>query len=154
MTDSPDALLLDEMFSPRIAALLGEVGIDCASVAADATLRTQDDAAVVDAALAQRRILVTNNVADFEIIRRGREVPLALPHPGLIYTDDSTFPRKRGLVARIANALEYAAKQHLTWRHGGVHWLSGPPASAVPANANLGVRWLTSPVALGLRAPG
>lgn len=129
MTDSPDALLLDEMFSPRIAALLGEVGIDCASVAADATLRTQDDAAVVDAALAQGRILVTNNVADFEIMRRYRRAS-GLEMPGLIFTDDSTFPRKRGLVARIANALEYAANQHLVSCHGGVHWLSGPPTAA------------------------
>jgi len=126
MTDSPDALLLDEMFSPRIAVLLRDVGIDCTCVATDATLRTQDDAAIFIAALAQRRILVTNNVADFETIRRGRIVA-GLASPRLIYTDDSTFPRRRGWVARIADALEYAANQHLASRHGGVHWLSPPP---------------------------
>jgi hypothetical protein len=78
--------------------------------------------------LAQRRILVTNNVVDFETIRRDRRAG-GLATPGLIYTDDTTFPRKRGWVARIADALEYAANHHLVLRHGGVLWLSLPPRS-------------------------
>lgn len=128
MTDSPDALLLDEMFSPRIAVLLAEVGIDCTCVSTDATLRTEGDPAIFDAALAQRRTLVTNNVADFETLRRSRRAA-GIATPGLIYTDDFTFPRKRGWVARHADALEYAATQHLASRHGGVHWLSEQPRS-------------------------
>ena len=126
MRVSPDRLLLDEMFSPRIAALLGEAGIDCTSVATEPILRTQDDAAVADAALVQRRILVTNNVVDFELIRR-RRLALDQPVPGLVYTDDGTFPRTRSWVGQISDALAYAATHHLTSQYGGVLWLSEPP---------------------------
>lgn len=126
MRASPDRLLLDEMFSPQIAVLLGEAGIECTSVATEPDLRTQDDAAVANAALVQRRILVTNNVVDFERIRRQR-LALDQPVPGLIYTDDSTFPRTRGWVGQVSDALAYAATHHLTSRHGGVLWLSVPP---------------------------
>src|SRR5581483_5502360 len=98
---APDRLLLDEMFSPQIAMLLTAVGVDCVSVATDPLLRTSDDWRAMTAALSQQRIVVTNNVVDFERIRRQRMANNEQV-PGLIYTDDTTFPRNRGWVNRVA----------------------------------------------------
>lgn len=122
-TSTPDALLLDEMYSPRIASLLAKRHIDCIAVAEDQLLCASDDETVLLAALEQQRILVTNNVVDFERLRRSRTAT-GLQVPPLIYTDDSTFPRDRAFVDRIAAALAVAAAGHMTAACGGVLWLS------------------------------
>jgi hypothetical protein len=124
-TNTPDALLLDEMYSPRIASLLAKRRIDCTAVAEDPLLCASDDETVLLAALDQRRVLVTNNVVDFERLRRSR-IAAGLPVPPLLYTDDPTFPRSRAFVDRIAIALAVAATEHVTAAHGGVLWLSPP----------------------------
>ena len=118
----PDALLLDEMFSPAIAADLECRGIGCRAVVADPVLRAHSDLEILEAALLENRVVVTNNVADFESLRRaweaaGREVP------GLIYTSDLAFPRTRAYLTRLAASLETAAVSHETARRGGVLWL-------------------------------
>ncbi|MHB1444992.1 MAG: DUF5615 family PIN-like protein [Acidimicrobiales bacterium] len=118
----PDSLLLDEMFSPAIAATLIERGPDCAAVAARPVLRSLDDRDVIEAALEEGRILVTNNVRDFERLRREREANAAAV-PGLIYTSDDAFPRSRAFLDRISAALEDAACRHLVIAYGGVFWL-------------------------------
>lgn len=120
---SPDALLLDEMYSPRIAGLLVERYVDCIAVAENHWLCATDDETVLLAALDQGRVLVTNNVVDFEPLRRTR-LAAGLPVPPLIYTDDSTFPRGRAFVDRIAAALAVAATEHMTAAYGGVLWLN------------------------------
>lgn len=122
---APGALLLDEMFSPAIAADLEARGIDARAVAADPVLRALSDLEIFEAALRENRVLVTNNVADFESLRRaweaaGREVP------GLIYTCDLSFPRARAYFTRLAAALELVATSHETRRRGGVAWLAPP----------------------------
>ena len=121
----PDTLLLDEMFSPTIAELLGRRGVDCQAVAARPLLRSRDDPEVFEAALRGARILVTNNVIDFEILRR-RAVAEGRPAPGLIYTSDARFPRTRAFVAQLVDALEYAARHHQVDAQGGVLWLRPP----------------------------
>jgi hypothetical protein len=121
-TEPPDSLLLDEMFSPVIATTLVERGIDCAAVAAEPLLRSLDDRDVIEAALEGGRILVTNNVGDFERLRRERGGN-ALTVPGLIYTSDDKFPRSRTFLGRLSAALEDAARQHLVVAYGGVLWL-------------------------------
>src|SRR5262245_48003602 len=103
----PRAVLLDEMLSPRIAALLHEQGIECRAVAGDPVLCSIDDNAVLAAAPAESRILVTNSVVHFEHIRRQRQSE-GKPVPHIIYTTDSTFPRDRQFVARLARALARA----------------------------------------------
>jgi hypothetical protein len=118
----PDALLLDEMFSPAIAQALVERGIDCEAVAARPLLRSLDDPDVMDVALSEGRIIVTNNVVDFERLRRGRDAQ-STPTPGLIYTSDQTFPRSRAFLERLSVALEDAARRHLVVAHGGIFWL-------------------------------
>jgi predicted nuclease of predicted toxin-antitoxin system len=106
--NKPDALLLDEMFSPQIAAELALRGVDCRAVVADPVLRAQADLEIFDAGVRDGRVIVTNNVTDFESLRRAREAAGG-PVPGLIYTSDVTFPRARAYVSRLAAALEAAA---------------------------------------------
>jgi hypothetical protein len=123
---SPDALLLDEMFSPAIAAELTSRGIDCRAVAADSTLRAHGDLEIFEAALREGRILVTNNVADFESLRRAHEA-VGNAIPGLIYTCDAAFPRTKAFVVTLAAALEVAAAGHKVATTGGVMWLRPVP---------------------------
>jgi hypothetical protein len=118
----PDALLLDEMFSPAIADDLVSRGIDCRAVVADVLLRALSDLEVFEAALLERRVLVTNNVPDFESLRRAREAAGG-EVPGLIYTSYVTFPRAKAYVARLVTALEAAASSREADRCGGVLWL-------------------------------
>jgi predicted nuclease of predicted toxin-antitoxin system len=124
--DKPDALLLDEMFSPAIAAELTARGIDCRAVVADALLRAQSDLEIFDTGLLEGRVIVTNNVPDFESLRRAREA-VGGPVPGLIYTSDLTFPCTKAYISRLVAALESAAANQEATRRGGVLWLR-PPA--------------------------
>ena len=118
----PDALLLDEMFSPAISAMLIERGVDCRAVVADTLLRAQSDLEIFDLGLLEGRVIVTNNVPDFESLRRAREAAGG-QLPGLIYTCDLTFPRTRAYVPRLVAALAAAAADHQAARRGGVLWL-------------------------------
>ena len=123
--DGPDALLLDEMFSPRIADELALRGIDCRAVAADPVLRALSDLEIFDFAVRDNRVLVTNNMPDFESLRRAREAAGG-PVPGLIYTSDITFPRTKAYVSRLTAALAAAAAHRETAACGGVLWLRPP----------------------------
>jgi len=118
----PDALLLDEMFSPVIAADLTARGIDCRAVVADPVLRALSDLEIFQAAVGEGRVIVTNNVPDFESLRRAHEAA-GNEVPGLIYTSDLTFPRTKAYASRLAAALADAATAHETARRGGVLWL-------------------------------
>jgi hypothetical protein len=122
----PDALLLDEMFSPAIVTDLAARGIDCRAVVTDPVLRALSDLEIFQAALAEGRVLVTNNVPDFESLRRVHEAA-GNELPGLIYTSDLTFPRTKAYVFRLGAALAAAAADRETARCGGVLWLR-PPA--------------------------
>jgi predicted nuclease of predicted toxin-antitoxin system len=116
-------LLLDEMFHPRIAAELAERGHDCRSVVTDLALRQRADSDLVALAVPEDRTLVTNNVVDFERLRRER-VAEGAPVPSLIYTSDASFPRDRRYIPRLVEALDAALKTDAARRHGGVFWLS------------------------------
>ncbi|HEY3882281.1 MAG TPA: DUF5615 family PIN-like protein [Trebonia sp.] len=118
-------ILLDEMFSPAIAAELAARGIDCRAVAADTLLRALSDLEIFEAGLLENRVIVTNNVADFESLRRARDAAGG-QLPALVYTSDFTFPRTRAYVSRMVSALEAAATGHPASRHGGVLWLRPP----------------------------
>jgi hypothetical protein len=128
----PDALLLDEMFSPAIATSLVDRGIDCQAIAARPSLRALGDSDVLEAALSEARVLVTNNVVDFEILRRRREAE-GRATPGFIYTSDDRFPRNRAFVSRLADALEDVARRHTVRTHGGVLWLT--PVEQMPLDS-------------------
>lgn len=122
-------LLLDEMFGPRIAVELVTRGHDCIALVADRALRESSDADVLRLALDQGRALVTNNVADFERLRRQRAAE-AQPTPPLIYTSDATFPRDRRFLGRLVTALDHACTTDAVAASGGVLWLARVPDDA------------------------
>ena len=68
---------------------------------------------------------MTNNVPDFESLRRAREAAAGEVR-GLIYTSDLAFPRTKAYVSRLVTALEAAAASHDVARRGGVLWLPQP----------------------------
>ena len=72
------------------------------------------------------RVLVTNNVPDFESLRRAREAAGG-PVPGLVYTSDLAFPRTKAYLARLVAALAAAAADRRRPAGGGVLWLRTPP---------------------------
>ena len=123
--DKPDALLLDEMFSPLIADELATRGIDCRAVVSDPLLRALSDLEIFEAALLDGRVIVTNNVPDLESLRRARDA-VGGQVPGLIYTSDFTFPRRKAYVSRLVTALEAAATGREAARCGGAAWLRSP----------------------------
>jgi hypothetical protein len=123
LTGEPDALLLDEMFSPVIADKLVARGVDCRAVVADTALRAHDDLEIFQAALREGRVIVTNNVADFESLRRAHEA-VGNQVPGLIYTSDAAFPRTKAFTEQLASALYAAATTRAVHLCGGVLWLS------------------------------
>lgn len=116
-------LLLDEMFHPRIADELVRRGHDCRSVVADPRLDQRSDADLVALAVAEDRTLATNNVVDFERLRRDRQAE-GVPVPLLIYTSDAAFPRDRRYLGRLVEALDAALKTDAATHHGGVLWLA------------------------------
>ena len=85
-------LLLDEMWSPQIAQQLRNRGYDVLAVAERPDLRGAPDANVFDAAQAEGRAIVTENVPDFRFLGLGA-LAQRRTHAGLIFTSDRTFPR-------------------------------------------------------------
>jgi hypothetical protein len=96
-------LLLDEHYSPRIAQQLRRRGHDVVSVSERAELIGLSDADLLRMAAAERRALVTENVADFVELTRhfaAREED----HYGLIFTS-SRFPRSRATIGVFVRQL-------------------------------------------------
>ena len=65
---------------------------------------------------------MTNNVPDFESLRRARNA-VGGAVPGLISTSDATFPRTKAYVSRLVMVLAAAAAGHEPASRGGVRWL-------------------------------
>ena len=126
MNQQPDArLLLDEMFSPAIAAELCELGHDVIAVADRPDLRAKSDEEIFAWASAERRWLLTENVKDFRPIML-RVLSAGSPGCGLLFTSSRAFPRSRKNPGPLINALHA--------------WLTdGPPASPVTESWLLGV---------------
>lgn len=99
-------LLIDELYPPAIARQLRERGHDVIGVQEDAALRGLDDRTLFEEACRQGRAIVTENVGDFlaldaELRARGGT------SPGLILTNNRTFPRGRpGVVGALVEALD------------------------------------------------
>jgi predicted nuclease of predicted toxin-antitoxin system len=90
----PARLLLDEMFSPVIAAALRDLGHDVTSVAEQHALRAMTDEEVFALAAVQKRWLLTENVKDFQpILQQSRQA--GTPTAGLLFTSNRAFPRSR-----------------------------------------------------------
>ncbi len=124
-------LLLDEMFTPRIATELAARGHDCLAVVADPAARQSSDEDVLRLALGAGRTLVTNNVVDFERLRRQRHEHDE-PVPALIYTSDAAFPRDRRFIGRLVDALDQVCTSGAAGVAGGVLWLRPAPLRSDP----------------------
>jgi predicted nuclease of predicted toxin-antitoxin system len=90
-----DALLLDEMLSPEIAAELVKRGHDVVAVAADPALAGLPDEQVLHWATDQGRCLLTENVRDLELLRRAFTAE-GRTHTGLLCCGPSRFPATAG----------------------------------------------------------
>ncbi len=92
----PIQLLLDEMFSPKIAEELRGRGYRVVAVAERPEMRAMPDDEVYAWAAAKRCWLLTENVKDFQPIKL---VALAASAPaaGLLFTSNRTFPRSSNI---------------------------------------------------------
>jgi len=87
-------LVLDEMFSPAIAAAVRELGHDVVAVAERVDLRSMTDDDLFAWSAAERRWLLTENVKDFRpIMLRALQAGGAIT--GLLFTSSRAFPRSR-----------------------------------------------------------
>jgi hypothetical protein len=126
----PDVrLLLDEMFSPAIAAELRELGHDVIAVADRPDLRSKSDEEIFAWASAERRWLLTENVKDFRPIML-RALQAGPPGGGLLFTSVPAFPRSRKSPGSLIRALH-------AWLTTGPptppvteSWLLGPSGSS------------------------
>jgi len=117
-------LLLDEQYSPEIAAQLRSAGHDVVSVQ-DLGLTGLADERLLETALEQERVLVTNDVRDFaslaaEWAAQGRE------HHGLLFTSDESLPRGKNTIGVFVNVLRRLLDERLERGalRGQVAWLS------------------------------
>ncbi|MGH3302948.1 MAG: DUF5615 family PIN-like protein [Streptosporangiaceae bacterium] len=116
-------LLLDEMFSPAVAASLRELGHDAVAVAERADLRSMIDEEIFGWASAQTRWLLTENVKDFRPILL-RALQAGAPSTGILFTSSRSVSRSRKNPGPLQQALD--------------SWLqAGPP------DAPLTEDWLT-----------
>lgn len=97
-------LLLDEMFSPTLAAALRDLGHDVVAVAERSDLRSMADSEIFAWAANEGRWLLTENVADFK--------PLVLSlvrteaNVGVLFTSSRGFPRSRKNLGPLINAFD------------------------------------------------
>jgi predicted nuclease of predicted toxin-antitoxin system len=105
MSNSASArLMLDEMFSPTIAAALRDLGHDVVAVPEHAELRAMNDEKVFAWAISQGRWLVTENVKDFRpILLRALQADAIIA--GILYTSNRSFPRSRKNPGPLIQAL-------------------------------------------------
>jgi hypothetical protein len=106
-------LLLDEMFSPAIAAALRELGHDVIAIAEHGEMRAMTDEEVFASAASQGRWLLTENVRDFRPLAM-RALQAGITAAGILYTSSRAFPRSRKNPGPLIHAIH-------AWL------LSGPP---------------------------
>ena len=97
-------LLLDEMLAPAIAEQLRKAGADAVAVSERAELWQSTDAALLELAATESRVLVTDNVKDFRALEKAWLAQGQL-HAGLIYIHSKAYPMSRGRMGAIAAAL-------------------------------------------------
>jgi predicted nuclease of predicted toxin-antitoxin system len=88
-------LLLDEMISPRIAHELRSQGFDVQAIKSDRPdLETLADREIVRRMAAEKRVVVTNDVLDFQLIHN-QLLAAGEEHYGMVFTSDATMPRNK-----------------------------------------------------------
>lgn len=113
--DPAPRLLLDEMFSPAIAALLGDDGFDVVAVAGHPVLAVAADEEVLRWAVAHGYCVLTENVRDFQPLLA--QVAAEGISAALLFTSSRRFPQSR---------------RNLSPLHGALRaWLADPDRSPV-----------------------
>jgi hypothetical protein len=118
-------LLLDEMFSPTVAAALRDMGHEVVAIAEHGGMRAMSDEEVFAWAASQGRWLLTENIKDFRpLVLRALQAGTTVA--GILYTSSRAFPRSRKNPGPLIQAIH-------AWL------LSGPP------EAPLSEDWLLNP---------
>jgi hypothetical protein len=111
--------LLDEMLPPATCQLLVRLGHDAISVH-DAGLSGMPDDAVFDFAVRERRLVVTENFADYAIAVDQR-INRSEPCVPVIFVRKSGLPRRAALAVRLAQRLDDWARSNPD-PYLGPHW--------------------------------
>ena len=104
-------LCLDEHYSADIAQGLRALAHDACAVKERVELISLDDPDLLAILVSERRTLVTENVADFEPLRRDL-LASGGHHCGLIYTSSRSMPRYRGTIGLFVRRLDEVMKDH------------------------------------------
>lgn len=117
------------MYAPSVAALLRDWGHDAVAVKERTDLMGLPDQDLVQAAAAEGRAVVTEDVKDFAALDR-RISAAGQRHSGLILADNRRFPRSVGNHGRmLADALAALLSEHgamLDDIESFVWWLQRP----------------------------
>jgi hypothetical protein len=105
------------MFSPQIASELVRRGHD------DPGLAGLPDEQVLEWTTEQERCLVTENVKDYEVLRRASAAQ-GRTHAGLLYCDPRRFPRDRRFLGALVGALDKLITVGQLPGPDGVAWLA------------------------------
>jgi predicted nuclease of predicted toxin-antitoxin system len=111
--------LIDEMLPPAIATELDTLGHDARS-ARDMHLTETADETIFDMAVAELRVIVTENFSDFARLveqRHARELP-CVP---VVFVRKRDFPRRGALAVHLARHLHRWAEANPD-PYPGVHW--------------------------------
>lgn len=104
-------LLLDEMYSPRLAEALRVANVD-ASTVAELGLAGRSDLDVFAAAVADGYVLLTENVADFARIAPD-QLTAGHHHPGVLIALSSRFSRRPAARDALVEAVLTTADEPL-----------------------------------------
>ncbi len=105
-------LLLDEMISPKIARELRGRGFDVQAIKGDRPdLEAVADREIVRRIAAEKRVLVSNDVLDFQPIHN-QMLAAGEEHYGLSFTSDSTMPRNKASIPLWVRALGKTLREH------------------------------------------
>jgi hypothetical protein len=105
-------LLLDEMISPRIARELREGGHDVQAIKRDRPdLAARSDREVAQRMAIERRTIVTNDIADFQLIHY-RLIAAREEHAGMLFSFDATLPRNKVAIPLWVQTLAGLLTEH------------------------------------------
>jgi hypothetical protein len=103
-------LALDHHYATQIAVQLRKRRCDVVA-AIERGWEAEDDETLLSLCTADKRALLTNNVADFAVIAR-RWAVQGRHHAGLIFTSDAGMPRSHHTLGRYVTALQTLIRAH------------------------------------------
>jgi predicted nuclease of predicted toxin-antitoxin system len=98
-------LLLDEMFSPVLAAELRSRGHDVVAINEHLACQALADPEVVSLARREHRAVVTNNVRDFRPLHAELVAAAGDGHAGMVFVP-ANVPRTKAAIGQLVAALE------------------------------------------------